>query len=559
MLGDWESLAHFHFLRPWFAFFLLPWVGLVFLSKKQRNSRETFQGIIAPHLLEHLRLRPKVRKWLNPRGAASVFALIVLIVLMGPSWRQQASPLHEDEAALVILLDMSKSMEQTDIQPNRLRRSKQKVSDLLTIRPGKKAALVVYAGSAHTVLSLTADAEILNQYLSATTPAIMPRTGKFPEYALKNVESILKETTAPASIVLFTDGLGENSANEFRRFFKKHQHQLLVIGVGSKDNENATIPLEKASLQALARNVGGYYTDLSIDDSDIKRINRRIESHYVVLADSALPWKDSGYALLFPAIFLFLLWFREGWTVSWSVNSMSLALPFIIAAQLLTLPNPVQANKDVVLRQQHSWFSDNRAMDWFASLWLTPDQHGRLLLQMRRYQEAGERFDNPLWKGTAYYYAEEFMRAAEYFSRSDTPDALFNEANARSHARDYVRALARYDRLLKIEPDYPGARENRQKVQALVDEINLLSESQRQEAGVSSEEKQRDSDDAIPAQGADEIAWETAQQQQLTAQELLANPELTQLWLRGISHDPANFLAVKFSMQLNNRETSSNP
>ncbi len=47
------------------------------------------------------------------------------------------------------------------------------------------------------------------------------------------------------------------------------------------------------------------------------------------------------------------------------------------------------------------------------------------------------------------------MLAAEYFSRSDSDDALFNEANARAHARDYVRAVNRYDRLLARNPGLP--------------------------------------------------------------------------------------------------------
>ena len=48
-----------------------------------------------------------------------------------------------------------------------------------------------------------------------------------------------------------------------------------------------------------------------------------------------------------------------------------------------------------------------------------------------------------------------------------------------------MRARNRYDRLLDRSPAYPGARANRDRVQALIDEINRLSESQQEEAGVS--------------------------------------------------------------------------
>jgi Ca-activated chloride channel family protein len=150
----------------------------------------------------------------------------------------------------------------------------------------------------------------------------------------------------------------------------------------------------------------------------------------------------------------------------------------------------------------------------------------------------------------AWYYAEEFMLAAEYFSRRDSDDALFNEANARAHARDYLRAVHRYDRLLARTPDYPGAVANRDRVQALIDEINRLSESQQQEPGVSSEEKELGGDDAIPAEGADELSWEKAEVTQLSADDILQDPATREMWLRGVQQDPSRFLAIKFNMQL---------
>ena len=117
-------------------------------------------------------------------------------------------------------------MQQKDIQPSRLQRAKQKVSDLLALRPDKKTALVVYSGTAHTVLSLTADQDILNQYLASIAPAIMPRTGKFPEYTLPLVDEILRQTSAPATLVLLTDGLGADSNQAFEDYFTTSPHQL---------------------------------------------------------------------------------------------------------------------------------------------------------------------------------------------------------------------------------------------------------------------------------------------------------------------------------------------
>lgn len=547
MLPDLSALEYFHFLRPAWALAIIPWLLITLLQNRRQASRDMFGGIIAPHLLEHLRLQRFQSRWLNPGNFTKVIAVLLLLLLMGPTWRQQPSPLSQDEAALVILLDVSSSMEQDDVQPSRLRRAKQKIADLLALRPDKKAALIVYSGSAHSVLTLTADQEILNQYLAAISPAVMPRAGKFPEYSLPLIEQTLRETQAPATVVMFTDGLGSNSAAAFADYFESTGYQLLVVGVGTDQQKEGLAPLERRSLEQLASETGGSYFDLTVDDADVRRINRKINSHYVIIEDSALPWLDSGYVLVFPAMALFLMWFRRGWTLTWTW----LLVPLLLAGS----PGPAQAQalihaksgaEETAPAPESSW----APLQWFAELWLTGDQQGRLLMQMGDYRAAAAQFEDPMWKGLGYYYAEDFMLAAEYFSRSDSDDALFNEANARAHARDYVRAVQRYDRLLERNPDYPGAAQNRKRVQDLIDEINRLSESQQQEAGVSGEDKELDSDDAIPAQGAQELTWEQAETIKLSAEDILEDPATSEMWLRSVQQDPADFLSIKFGMQL---------
>jgi len=538
-------LEHFHFLRPTWALLLIPWLAMVVIRSQQRDKQDMFGGIIAPHLLQHLRLQRFDTRWLNPKNFSLLFMVLVLLVIMGPTWRQQLSPLNQDQAALVILLDVSSTMQQKDVQPSRLQRAKQKISDLLALRPDKKSALIVYSGTAHSVLSLTADQDILNQYLAAITPAIMPRSGKFPEYSLPLADEILRGRNAPATIVMFSDGLGAKSGQAFESYFLTHPHQLVVVGVGSEDEEPGIAPLERESLKALATDANGVYLSLTIDDADVRQINQRIESHYTVTQDSALPWFDSGYLLVFPAMGLFLMWFRRGWTLTW----MWLILPVVLSS----IPAPALAQQETtpITHEQSA------AMREFADLWLTRDQQGRLLLQLGRYPQAAARFNDLMWKGIAYYYSEDFMLAAEYFSRQDSDDALFNEANARAQGRDYVRAVSRYDRLLARTPDYSGATANRSQVSAIIDEIDRLSASQQQEAGASTQDKQLSGDDAIPAQGADEISWQQTEVIQLTAEDILQDAATRDMWLRGVQQDPSRFLAIKFGMQLRNAETKT--
>jgi len=74
------------------------------------------------------------------------------------------NPFVQDEAPLVLALDLSRSMDAIDVQPTRLLRAEQKIRDLLALRPGARTGLIAYAGSSHMVLPLTDDAKVIEMY-----------------------------------------------------------------------------------------------------------------------------------------------------------------------------------------------------------------------------------------------------------------------------------------------------------------------------------------------------------------------------------------------------------
>lgn len=517
-----EIMENFHFLRPAWGLLLLPPLAALAMQWRRGRGDQAWDEIIAPHLLAALRLRQFRYRLFSPVNVAAALMVLMTVIAMGPSWRQQPSPLAKDEAALVVLLDTSGSMEAQDIQPSRLVRARQKIADLLVLRGGSRTALVVYAGSAHTVLDLTDDADILRQYLAAIDADIMPRTGKFAEYALPMVDRIVGDSTAPTTVLLMTDGASAATARAFAEWFDGRPHQLLVLGVGTEDPGGSAAPLETRSLKALADDAGGRYLELTVDDRDMRSVARLVDAHYVITEDSAVPWLDAGYWLVFPCLALFILWFRRGWTLQWC-----------LAGCLLLGQSPSAS------AEQH----------WFADLWLTPDQQGRLLLERGDFAGAAARFSDPFWKGFAHYRAEEFDLAAEYFSRVDSAAARFNQANALAHGEHYLRAVAIYDELLEDDPDNRAAAHNRKLVQELIDAINAMSESQADE-GLGS--KELGDDQPQRADGA-ERQLARQEREQLSAEDILQDEKISEMWMRSVQRNPSHFLSVKFSMQLEQR------
>lgn len=546
-----EDLGYFHFLRPgWLLVAPALWI-FERLLRRNMQGVDRFAEIIEPELLRHLKVAKSASALFNPRLALGLLVVLATVLLAGPSWRQQPSPLAEDTAPMVIVVDVSESMASTDIEPSRLERGIQKIRDLLDRVPDKAIGIMAFAGSAHTVLPVTTDHDIAENFLGVLRPGITPRSGKFPEYALPGIDRLLATSYFKSSVLLLTDGLGAASQPLIEAWCRSHDHRLLILGLGDPSPDQSDVPLDRSALQDLADSCGGIYFDTSVDSSDVDRIVASLSDSYRVVDDEALPWLDSGYPLIFPMLCVALLWFRRGWTRLWLYLLLPLNLFF--GEPAVAQAPPDGSPPTLAESREPSW--SERLLDGVAALWLTPDQYGRLLLALHHYDKAARTFSDPIWRATAHYYAEDFTQAALLFTRQDSHAALFNEANARAHRRDYVGARTTYDRLLALAPDFPGAKANRDFVHVIIEASNRLSESQADENGVGSEEVGSDEDPQI-GEGAEQVSLTPQERLQYSADEILASPETAALWLENVQPDPSNFLRSKFSVQLKERGVS---
>lgn len=180
----------------------------------------------------------------------------------------------------------------------------------------------------------------------------------------------------------------------------------------------------------------------------------------------------------------------------------------------------------------------------FADLWLTPDQQGRWYFERGDYQTAAARFDDPLWRGTAYYASEDFESAAGQFSLVDSAEGWFNRGNALAHLESYPEAVAAYEQALERQPEYPEAEANR-------DYVNLFIPWRPEGGGGESGVAGRDG-------MADEIVFD-ADQQRLNEEGIdtvmeeeggmLSEQQMAEMWLRQVETSPADFLRWKFAWQ----------
>lgn len=570
---DLVQFSAFHFLRPWWLVLLIPIVLLIIYSKKQLESGSIWSEFIAEHLLDALKVKGGHYHWFNPANMALILVLLCTLLMAGPSWQRQASPFVQDQAVLVIALDLSDTMNQTDIQPSRLERAKQKIMDLLELRSDARTGLIAYAGSAHQVIPLSNDPSLIHQFLAAVDSTMMPKSGKLPEVMLPLVSTMLNEAAEPGTLLVIGDGVAPTTINEFKGSFDSQSYQLIVLGMGlthmpesgglDQQFGGAHIALQESALKSLASETGGYYQRNTPDKSDVLRINRLIEHHLALVDDDDRPWVDAGYFLLYPIAFMFLYWFRKGWTLNWCVALVFVQAfvtsPTSLASELdVSSANTVLSNGVDELTSSSSEIPIvERIKREFIDLWMTADQQGRYYFDRGDHALAAQRFEDLAWQAMAHYYAENFSAAAELFRRIDTPIGRFNLANALAQGQNYVSAVKVYSVVLEEMPNHAGALKNRNVIQQIIQDINQMSASQQTEQGQTSREL---GDAPQRADGAEQEDIASAKIEQLTADQLLADEQIHEMWMRQVQADPARFLRSKFQSQYSLRasdETSA--
>jgi Ca-activated chloride channel family protein len=520
------DLSALHFLRPLWLLGAIPSLAVYFLVRYQGSLERQWKGVIDPHLLGHLKTGTGRGFRFRPIQLITLVTLLGSVALAGPTWEREASPFAEDASPLVIAMDLSPSMDAVDVQPSRLERAKQKVRDLLKTRPGARTALIVYSGSAHSVLPLSDDATIFEAFLASLSTDLMPDPGKDATRALALAESILETDSVAGTILFLTDGIAEVQVEAFERHAVGSRDQVLVLAVGTeaggpvrrpdgsfatgRDGRRIMATLDRAGLQALRDRADVYVASLTANDRDVNEVQRRVQSHLrrVQQEDETARWRDMGYYILIPVTLLTLLWFRRGWTVRWGAFLLVFALQGCSAGSR------------------------------FADLWWTADQQAQRLYDDGDFAAAAARFEDPFWKGVAAFRAGDLDLAAAQFARLDTPDAAYNLGNTFAAMGLYEEAIAAYDEALAVRPDLEIALENRTAVEALL----AQPDPDRPPSG-GSPDPTFDPDEVRVDDKADEGSMGEV------AVELLSEDQIADMWLRRLQTSPADFLRWRFAME----------
>ena len=457
-----EMISAFHFLRPLWLLALLPLAALLWLMWRRRLVSRSWQRVVDPQLLAHLLIGKNARQGPWVMVAVGFGGVLAILALAGPAWQKLAQPVFRQQSALVLVLDLSRSMDAADIKPSRLERAKLKLRDILNQQKEGETALIVYAATPFVVSPLTTDAQTIVSQLEVLTPALMPAQGSRPDRAISLAQKLLKQAgVAHGGVLLITDGLNGNESDSLRTAIShlvEAGHRLSVLGVGTpagapipdpnggfveSDDGAIVIPrLDDASLAALARQGHGAYRRLSPDDSDFHALlapfQHMLDQQQDKKVDGLMSdqWRDEGPWLLLPLLVLGALAFRRG---------------YLVVLLLIILP------------QAHPAY----ASGW-NSLWLRDDQRGQQAMDARQPQLAARLFHDPQWRAAADYRAGNYQAALDSLKGIDTAQADYNRGNALAQLGRLPEAMRAYDAALKRDPRLSDASYNRNLVEELL-------------------------------------------------------------------------------------------
>lgn len=168
--------------------------------------------------------RRRARQISRVEGSASATGPLVLLALAcvaaataaaAPRWGQQEQVIERSGSDLVAVLDVSRSMDATDVAPSRMAASKAAVVRAFDGVNGGRVGLVIYGGTARVRLPLTSDVQAAIRVVETIgTGTVLVETGSSAAAGLAEALAALESAgSQPGEALVLLAGDGEDSGD----------------------------------------------------------------------------------------------------------------------------------------------------------------------------------------------------------------------------------------------------------------------------------------------------------------------------------------------------------
>ncbi|MEV4050546.1 VWA domain-containing protein [Amycolatopsis sp. NPDC049688] len=306
------------FASPWWFLLLIAVaavaIGYVLAQRARRKRTMRFANL---ELLE--KVAPKSQGWVRHLPAVLiVLSLLLLTVsLAGPTAEQKVP---RNRATVMLVIDVSLSMEATDVAPTRLQAAQEAATSFArNMTPGINLGLISFAGTATVLVNPTTDRNGVIKAIENLKLAQSTATGEGIFAALQSVESFSSvvggaDGPPPARIVLMSDGkqtvpedlYAARGGYTAAQAAKQAGVPISSISFGTThgsvtiDDKQQPVSVDDESLREIARLSGGdFYKAASAEE--LKKVYADLGEqigYELKDADASKPWVVVGTLIL---------------------------------------------------------------------------------------------------------------------------------------------------------------------------------------------------------------------------------------------------------------------
>jgi len=467
----WSDLFNLEWAHPWWVLLALQPILMALLLKLRRNQVLHYADA---HLLAWAvrgSMRSRHDKWKSLLNIAAW--LLLACAAAGPRLpliSDIAQPQQQrHEMDIMVLLDVSPSMQARDISPQRLQRAKLELLDLLPRLHGERLGLIAFSGSAGLIMPPSRDYAALRYYLNIAEPALFDTPGTAIASALDlAVRKFPPQNSGSRAILLLSDaeasalsGPAGAAVLEASDKLSAGGIPLYIMGVGTV--EGSTImqdngyPLVSEGVDVIS----------NLDQSGFSNLSGRTGGKFVQVEDG-----DGDWSALYDHGMLTLPGGKQDAesVQTWREMYAVFLLPALLLLMLIYIPFSLKKLQplSVVMVLGCTFFlaSVDESYAAEADAYAAYLKHNYTLAQTFYGEQAG--FAGRMGEGASAYRRKDYLYAIKQFSnallasRNDKQreQALFNLGNSYFMATGYRAAADAFIGVLRFTPDNKDARAN---------------------------------------------------------------------------------------------------
>lgn len=314
----------FRFQRPWAGLLLLG--GLLALVARGWLQRSSMPRLRISRGYDAMKAGAGWRLWVKDGLTGTRVGAVALMAfaLMGPQSIHARTTTEVKGIDIVLVLDMSLSMQAADIEPDRFEATKAVVADFLRKRPNDRIGAVVFGRQAYTLLPLTTDKTALANVISSLQLGLIDGHGTAIGNAVGTALNRLRDSTAKSKVViLLTDGdsnAGNVSPDQAAELASTMGVKIYTVLMGQSNQarvkagtdlfgravyDRGNFPVNPKLLEHMAKQTGGEafrVTDRNQLEQSFHRILDRLQKSEI--EDAGKVYGELYPAFLWPAFAL---------------------------------------------------------------------------------------------------------------------------------------------------------------------------------------------------------------------------------------------------------------